>query len=116
MRIPVIRGLIERRILVNYRADPAVVARTLPPPFRPRLVRGSAMVGICLIRLLSAVRPCTGDVLAVSDMPNRWCRCLIQSLACGSIGTMTAPSTSFLPEMCGWFTSKPSISPSGISH
>jgi hypothetical protein len=56
MRIPVIRGVIDRRILVNYRADPAVVARTLPPPFRPRLVRGSAMVGICLIRLRQ-VRP-----------------------------------------------------------
>jgi hypothetical protein len=56
MRIPVIRGLIERRILVNYRADPAVVARTLPPPFRPGLVRGSAVAGICLIRL-AGVRP-----------------------------------------------------------
>jgi hypothetical protein len=51
-----IRGLIERRILVNYRADPEVVARTLPAPFRPRLIRGAAMVGICLIRL-HAVRP-----------------------------------------------------------
>jgi len=38
MQIPVIRGLIDRRILVNYRVDPDVLARFLPPPFRPLLV------------------------------------------------------------------------------
>lgn len=56
MRIPILRGLIERRLLINYHADPEVVARTLPPPFRPQLVGGSALVGICLIRLRN-VRP-----------------------------------------------------------
>src|SRR5262249_21759362 len=56
MRIPAIRGVIDRRILVNYRADPEVVARTLPAPFRPKLFRGVGMVGICLIRLRD-VRP-----------------------------------------------------------
>jgi hypothetical protein len=44
-------GLIDRRILLNFRADPVVVARLLPAPFRPQLVQGYAMVGICLIRL-----------------------------------------------------------------
>jgi hypothetical protein len=56
VRIPVIRGLIDRRILVNYRVDPAVLARALPPPFRPKIVRGVGMAGICLIRLRQ-VRP-----------------------------------------------------------
>ncbi|MBM4077801.1 MAG: hypothetical protein FJ267_19400 [Planctomycetes bacterium] len=56
MRIPVIRGIIDRRILVNYRVDPAVLAPLLPSPFRPKLIRGSALVGICLIRLKN-VRP-----------------------------------------------------------
>jgi hypothetical protein len=56
MRIPVIRGVIERRILVNYHVDPAVLARLLPVPFRPKLIRGVGMVGICLIRL-RGVRP-----------------------------------------------------------
>ena len=56
MRLPVIRGVIDRRILVNYRVDPAVLAPTLPPPFRPKLRRGHGMVGICLIRL-RGVRP-----------------------------------------------------------
>lgn len=51
MQVPVIRGVIDRRILVNYRVDPAVLARVLPPPFRPKVVRGVGMVGICLIRL-----------------------------------------------------------------
>lgn len=51
MQIPVIRGLIDRRILVNYRVDPDVLAPLLPAPFRPKLHRGCAMVGICLIRL-----------------------------------------------------------------
>jgi hypothetical protein len=56
MRLPLIRGVIERRILVNYRVDPAVLAPALPPPFRPKLYRGHGMVGICLIRL-RGVRP-----------------------------------------------------------
>src|SRR5437762_1679839 len=56
MKIPVIRGVIDRRILVNYRVDPDVLAPLLPAPFRPKVYRGSALVGICLIRL-RAVRP-----------------------------------------------------------
>lgn len=51
MRIPVLRGLIDRRILVNFRLDPEAVRRVLPPPFRPKLVKGHAMGGICLIRI-----------------------------------------------------------------
>lgn len=51
MRLPVMRGVIDRRILVNYRVDPAVLAPLLPAPFRPKLVRGFGLVGICLIRL-----------------------------------------------------------------
>jgi Uncharacterized conserved protein (COG2071) len=51
MRIPAIKGLIKRRLLVNFRADPEVVRRLLPQPFRPKLHRGYAIVGICLIRL-----------------------------------------------------------------
>lgn len=56
MKIPVIRGLIERRILINYRVDPQVLAAQLPAPFRPKLVHGFGMAGICLIRL-AQVRP-----------------------------------------------------------
>jgi hypothetical protein len=56
MRIPVIRGIIDRRILVNYRIDPAVLAKLLPPPFRPKLVNGLGMAGVCLIRL-KHIRP-----------------------------------------------------------
>ena len=56
MRVPVLRGVIERRILVNYRVDADVLARSLPPPFRPKLHRGHGLVGICLIRL-RGVRP-----------------------------------------------------------
>lgn len=51
MRFPEIQGLIRRRILVNFRADPAIVSALLPGPFVPKTVNGCAMVGICLIRL-----------------------------------------------------------------
>lgn len=43
-------------MLLNYRVDPDVLARQLPPPFEPLVYRGTALVGICLIRL-SGVRP-----------------------------------------------------------
>ena len=56
MRVPRLAGVIERRVLVNYRVDAQTAARILPAPFRPLLVRGHAMAGICLIRL-ARVRP-----------------------------------------------------------
>lgn len=56
MQLPVIQGVIARRLLVNYRVDPETVARLLPAPFRPKLVAGVAMAGVCLIRL-QAIRP-----------------------------------------------------------
>ena len=56
MRMPRIQGLIRRRLLVNYRVDPAVIQRQLPAPFRPKLQRGYAIAGICLIRL-EGIRP-----------------------------------------------------------
>jgi uncharacterized protein YqjF (DUF2071 family) len=42
---------VERRLLVNYSADPEIVSHLLPAPFAPQLVNGRAVVGICLIRL-----------------------------------------------------------------
>ena len=56
MRIPVITGVIDRRILANWRCDPAALAKLLPPPFRPKLAGGYGIAGVCLIRL-KAVRP-----------------------------------------------------------
>jgi hypothetical protein len=56
MRLPTIQGVIDRRILVNYRVDAGVAARLVPAPFRPKLAGGYAMAGICLIRL-KQIRP-----------------------------------------------------------
>lgn len=49
--LPVMRGVIQRRILVNFRCKPSVLADLLPKPFRPKLIDGWGMAGICLIRL-----------------------------------------------------------------
>lgn len=56
MRQPRLSSVIERRLLVNYRADPEAVAGLLPAPLRPQQIGGRAVVGICLIRL-GQVRP-----------------------------------------------------------
>ena len=53
---PVVAGWIDRRVLVNYRVAPDALAELLPAPFRPKLMRGHAIAGICLIRLRE-VRP-----------------------------------------------------------
>lgn len=50
MRIPAIKGLMDRRILVNYSIDPSFITPILPPIFRPKLVQERAIAGICLIR------------------------------------------------------------------
>lgn len=51
MKLPAIHGIIDRRILINFSASPEVVAKLVPPPFKPKLYNGKAIVGICLIRL-----------------------------------------------------------------
>jgi Uncharacterized conserved protein (COG2071) len=50
VKAPAIKATIERRLLVNYRVDPSAVAAVLPAPFRPQVVAGYAIGGICLIR------------------------------------------------------------------
>ena len=55
MRPPTLEGTIERRLLINYRADPDVVRTHLPIGFTPHTIEGHAIVGICLIEL--RIRP-----------------------------------------------------------
>lgn len=56
MTLPVITGLIRRRLLINFRADPEVTQRLLPAGLQPKLHDANAIVGICLIRL-EEIRP-----------------------------------------------------------
>ena len=56
MQFPKVHGVIGRRLLVNFRAEPRVIQRHLPAPFRPKLHAGHAVAGICLIRLEN-IRP-----------------------------------------------------------
>jgi hypothetical protein len=56
MKVPNVHGVIRRRLLVNFRVDPDVMQRVLPSPFQPKLHRGKAIAGICLIRL-EQIRP-----------------------------------------------------------
>ena len=49
--MPVLDGLIDRRILINYRVRPDVVKTLLPPHLEPLVVNGYASAGICLLRL-----------------------------------------------------------------
>lgn len=53
---PSVRAVMARRILVNYRVRPDVLKKLLPSPFRPKLVHGWGMAGVCLIRL-EGMRP-----------------------------------------------------------
>ncbi|SKB01499.1 Uncharacterized conserved protein (COG2071) [Agreia bicolorata] len=49
--LPSLTATIERRLLINYALDPSVAADMLPPGLRLQLVDGSAVAGVCLIRL-----------------------------------------------------------------
>jgi hypothetical protein len=55
-QLPVVAGTIERRMLVNFRCRAEVLQNLLPAPFRPKLIHGWGMAGICLIRL-GGLRP-----------------------------------------------------------
>jgi hypothetical protein len=56
MKIPILKGIIKRRMLINFRVDAGVMQSFLPAPFRPKLHNGYAIAGICLIRLEN-IRP-----------------------------------------------------------
>jgi Uncharacterized conserved protein (COG2071) len=49
--LPVLKGLIARRVLLNFRADAHIVQAMLPKPFVVESYQGAAIVGVCLIRL-----------------------------------------------------------------
>jgi hypothetical protein len=49
--LPLIQGVIARRVLLNFRADADVVPRLLPAPLQVDQQHGHAIVGVCLIRL-----------------------------------------------------------------
>ncbi|MBW8687922.1 DUF2071 domain-containing protein [Chitinophaga rhizophila] len=51
MNIPIVHGLIDPRILINFTASPEAVQTILPAGFRPKLYNGHAIAGVCLIRL-----------------------------------------------------------------
>ena len=45
-----IHGVIARRVLLNFRIDPERARAALPAHFRPKLYRGRAIGGVCMIR------------------------------------------------------------------
>jgi hypothetical protein len=49
--LPILKGIIARRVLLNFRADAQVVQKMLPKPFVVEPHQGAAIVGVCLIRL-----------------------------------------------------------------
>jgi hypothetical protein len=67
MLLPSIHGYIDRRILVNFTADPNVVRKILPEPFRPKVYKEKAIVGICLIRLKNIKPKGLPDFLGISS-------------------------------------------------
>lgn len=54
--LPAVEGVIDRRVLLNYRVEPEALASALPEPFEPLPANGWGIGGICLIRLRD-VRP-----------------------------------------------------------
>jgi len=54
-------------MLVNFRIEPEIVRRLLPPQFRPKLHNGFAVAGICLIRLEQMRPQCLPSFLGVSS-------------------------------------------------
>ena len=49
--LPILEGVIARRLLVNYRIAPEVAQKLVPAPMTVQIQNGFAVAGICLIRL-----------------------------------------------------------------
>jgi hypothetical protein len=50
MLLDTIHGIIDRRVLLNYRIDPTTLERVLPRPFKPKLFDSYGVGGVCMIR------------------------------------------------------------------
>lgn len=50
MFLDTIHGVIDRRVLLNYRIRPELLRHVLPPPFEPKLYAGHGVGGVCMIR------------------------------------------------------------------
>lgn len=51
MELPVLSGMIARRLLINYRVDPNALRKILPDSLKPIVIGGYASAGICLLKL-----------------------------------------------------------------
>jgi uncharacterized protein YqjF (DUF2071 family) len=51
-----VKGIIDHRILLNYRIDPKIMQKNLPDEFKPKIINGYAVGGICQVSL-SEMRP-----------------------------------------------------------
>ena len=49
--LPVLEGVIARRLLVNFRVAPEAAQKLVPAPMTVQIQSGFAVAGICLIRL-----------------------------------------------------------------
>lgn len=67
MELPVLDGIIDRRILINYRIDPDVVKRFLPEGMQPLIINGYASGGICLLRLKDIGAKCTPSFFRIDS-------------------------------------------------
>lgn len=67
MKMSAIRGRIARRVLVNVRIRPDVLQRILPPMFKPRLIDGWAIGGICFIALEQLRMPFLPTVIGLKS-------------------------------------------------
>ena len=54
--VPEVHARLRRRLLISYRVQPEVAGGLLPEGFRPQLIGGSALAGVCVLGL-EAVRP-----------------------------------------------------------
>lgn len=50
LSLPAVRGVVDRRILLNFRVEPSALSAAIPEPFEPVTVDGWGVGGVCLIR------------------------------------------------------------------
>ena len=65
--MPALNGMIDRRILINYRVEPEIVKRLLPVNLEPIVINDYASAGICLLRLKNIGIKCSPAALRITS-------------------------------------------------
>ncbi|WP_018970217.1 DUF2071 domain-containing protein [Rubritalea marina] len=95
-----VTGIIDHRILLNFRIDPEIMDKQLPPQFTPKIVHGYAIGGICQVSL-SEMRPKGMPAISGTNSHNAAHRIAVETSQGEGVYVLRRDTSSWLNTVAG---------------